>query len=67
MRKDPVHAVAGYDGYYIIFGNSEFRLKSLDLKLFSNFGISQGTFATNGHKRTDFIGTATVDETETDI
>ena len=67
MRNDPQHAVAGYDGYYLIFGNSEFRLKSLDLTLFSNFGNSQGTFQTSGHKRTDFMGTATVDETETDL
>lgn len=37
-----------YDEYYIIFGNSEIRLKSLELTIFSNFGISNGFFLTRG-------------------
>jgi len=37
-----------YDDYYIIFGNSEIRLKSLELSVFSNFGISNGFYESKG-------------------
>lgn len=37
-----------YDDYYIIFGNSEIRLKSLESKVFSNFGIANGYFENRG-------------------
>lgn len=37
-----------YDDFYIIFGNSELRLKSLENKLFSNFGISNGYYNPRG-------------------
>jgi hypothetical protein len=37
-----------YDEYYIIFGNSEIRLKSLENRVFSNFGISNGYYNSKG-------------------
>jgi hypothetical protein len=37
-----------YDDYYIIFGNSEIRVKSLELSVFSNFGISNGFYNCKG-------------------
>ena len=33
-----------YDDFYLIFGNSEIRIKSLEKKIFSNFGIANGYF-----------------------
>lgn len=33
-----------YDDYYLIFGNSEIRLKSGDNLVFSNFGIANSHF-----------------------
>lgn len=37
-----------YDDFYIIFGNSELRLKCLENRLFSNFGISNGYYNSRG-------------------
>jgi hypothetical protein len=45
-----------YDDYYLIFGNSELRLRSGDNKLFSNFGIGNSSFAHNGHTLNDLLG-----------
>lgn len=39
-----------YDEYYIIFGNSELRIKSLETKIFSNFGIKNAYFDNRGDK-----------------
>ncbi len=56
--------VAYYDDYYIGFGNSELRIRSMELSLFSNFGISSGTFDSLGFRRVDFTGST---ELETGI
>ena len=56
MREEKYAPAISYDDYYIIFGNSELRIKGLELKLFSNFGISKGAFDHKGRKRTDFLG-----------
>lgn len=45
-----------YDDYFIIFGNSEMRLKSQEIKIFSNFGINNGYFNNRGHKVDSFLG-----------
>jgi len=37
-----------YDNLYIIFGNSELRLKFLENKLFSNFGSSDSYYNSKG-------------------
>lgn len=39
-----------YDEYYVIFGNSELRIKSQENKLYSNFGISSGYYKSKGQK-----------------
>ena len=36
-----------YDDYFLIFGNSELRLKTGELKFFTNFGIANGFFDPN--------------------
>jgi len=33
-----------YDDFYIIFGNSELRIKAGELLIFSNFGIANGYY-----------------------
>ena len=38
-----------YDEYYIIYGNSEIRIKSLETKVFSNFGVKNGFYDSRGH------------------
>lgn len=37
-----------YDDYFIIFGNSEIRIKTSEKKMFSNFGLSNSYFKSNG-------------------
>jgi hypothetical protein len=37
-----------YDEYYIIFGNSEIRLKSQEKKVFSNFGLNNSYYKHKG-------------------
>ena len=53
-----------YDDYYLIFGNSEVRLKSLDSKLFSNFGISNSFFDSRGDRVNELIGEGAEREVE---
>lgn len=45
-----------YDDYYLIFGNSEIRLKNLEKKIFSNFGISSSYFNNRGETINTLIG-----------
>ena len=45
-----------YDDYYLIFGNSEIRLRSLEFKLFSNFGISNIFYDSRGDKDHENLG-----------
>jgi hypothetical protein len=47
---DPNKRVVVYDDYYLIFGNSELRVKSQECKLFSNFGINSSYFKSRGMK-----------------
>lgn len=53
-----------YDDYYLALGNAELRIKSLELKFFSNFGNGNGIFDSQGKKRIDFMG---CEESEIDI
>ena len=46
-----------YDQYYLIFGNSEIRIKSHEKTLFSNFGVKTSSFDTLGHSFQDFLRT----------
>jgi len=45
-----------YDEFYIIFGNSEIRIKNLDDLLFSNFGISNGHYHPKGNGVSVLLG-----------
>ena len=45
-----------YDDYFVIFGNSELRIKALEFKLFSNFGIANGYFDNRGEKVHSILG-----------
>ena len=38
-----------YDNYFLIFGNSEIRIKQGELKVFSNFAIANGFFNPMGN------------------
>ena len=39
-----------YDKFFLIYGNSEIRLKYGEKKVFSNFGINSGNFLSRGDK-----------------
>ena len=44
-----------YDNFFVIFGNSELRIKHGDQKLYSNFGLSNAYYDNRGHKVNDFL------------
>jgi hypothetical protein len=50
----PGSKAIAYDEYYIIFGNSEVRLKSGEGVVFSNFGIANSYFE-NNHQTVDVL------------
>jgi hypothetical protein len=45
-----------YDDFFVIFGNSEIRIKSLEKKIFSNFGLSTSYYRHNGDGVTALLG-----------
>ena len=47
---EPHKRSVSYDEYYIIYGNSEIRIKSQEELIFSNFGIAHSYFNSNGKK-----------------
>jgi hypothetical protein len=51
--RNGMKAIA-YDDYYLIFGNSEIRLKSGEGIVFSNFGIANSHFE-NNHQTVDAL------------
>jgi len=53
-----------YDDYFLIFGNSELRLKSQETKVFSNFAISNGYYNCRGEKVNILLGSGTAREVE---
>jgi hypothetical protein len=57
--KSANQALVSYDDFFLIFGNSEVRIKSFETKVFSNFGTNCGVFATYGKKSADFLGSVT--------
>lgn len=48
-----------YDDYYMIFGNSEIRIKSQDNKVFSNFGTTNGYYNAQGESINILLGEGT--------
>lgn len=49
-------ALVTYDDYFLIFGTSELRIKSQELKLFSNFGLQTSLFEARGAKVQEYLG-----------
>ena len=47
-----------YDDYYLIFGNSELRVKTLEWRVFSNFGIMNSFYDCRGHRVDALLGEA---------
>jgi hypothetical protein len=45
-----------YDEYYMIFGNSEIRIKTGSNKLYSNFGIYNCYYESKGYKVDYLLG-----------
>lgn len=45
-----------YDDYFLIFGNSQVRLRSGQNKVFSNFAISNSYFNPRGKRVSDILG-----------
>jgi hypothetical protein len=45
-----------YDDYFLIFGNSELRVKTGEFRLFSNFGIANGYYKNRGEKVNSLLG-----------
>ncbi len=60
----PNARVVAYDDFFIIFGNSELRLKTQDNKVFSNFGVNNGYFNSRGEKVDCLLGSGTNREVE---
>jgi hypothetical protein len=51
-----------YDDYYLIFGNSELRLRTQENKVFSNFGINTSYYANRGETVNTLLGEGTTRE-----
>jgi len=45
-----------YDTFFLIFGNSELRLKQGETKFFTNFGIANSFYDSSGEKYTVLSG-----------
>ena len=45
-----------YDDYFVIWGNSEIRVKTQEKKVFSNFGLNNSYYKNNGEKVDMFLG-----------
>ena len=52
--KNSSYKANTYDEFYLIFGNSELRIKTLEEKIFSNFAILHNFYETKG-KTVDFL------------
>jgi len=45
-----------YDQFYLIFGNSEIRVKADECKLYSNFGTNNVAYNAEGDRVGDLLG-----------
>ena len=61
FRLSPGKRSVTYDPYFVIFGNSEFRLKSGELRFFTNLGVQAGFFMSEGCKHEILTGDAPKD------
>lgn len=48
-RTNPASRVVAYDQFYLIFGNSELRIKAWERCVFSNFNILNKHFDSKGY------------------
>ena len=55
-KKNKSYKAITYDEFYLIFGNSELRLKTFEDKVFSNFAILNNFFETNGENVNVLLG-----------
>jgi len=53
-----------YDKFFLIFGNSELRLKHGEKKFFTNFAVANGFYIPKGEKHTILTGKDTEKEVE---
>ena len=53
-----------YDDFFLIFGNSEIRIKSGEKKIFSNFGINNAYFFSKGDNVNVLFGQGKQNEVE---
>lgn len=56
-----------YDDYFLIFGNSEVRIKTQEKKLFSNFGLNSNYYKNRGHGAVELLGTENKDKREVEF
>ncbi len=57
LKNNAKFPVIVYDQYFLIFGNSEIRIKSHEKRLFSNFGFSSSSFDSLGDTAQNFLKT----------
>ena len=58
------HKAIAYDDFFLIFGNSELRIKTGEKNVFSNFAISNGYYNCQGEKVATLLGAGTEREIE---
>lgn len=54
--NEPNKKAIVYDDFFLIFGNSEIRIKTQEKKMFSNFGLSVSFYRHNGDSVSQFLG-----------
>ena len=59
------HRAVAYDDFFLIFGNSELRLKTGEKGVFSNFGVQNAFYNCSGEKVGTLLGAGT--EREVDL
>lgn len=64
FRVIPGKKAVVWDDYYMIFGSSDLRLKTGELRLFSNFGINSSNYNSEGYTYKVLLGD---EEREVDI
>ena len=51
-----------YDPFFLIFGNSELRLRFGDKKVYSNFGVANGYFLSKGDNVSNLLNEGRTNE-----
>ena len=53
-----------YDSYFLIYGNSELRVKSGERRLYSNFGVNSAYFNSRGQSVNAMLGEGKTNDVE---